>query len=106
MELEGVWMEGEAFSLGWKRCLKADGRDPTEEGRRGMGSPEQSEGWVWGRKRLLTPAAQREEGKDVQRHLCSFIWEGKAWKDVFLIVLILPVKKKKLPSRVEGAEIG
>lgn len=59
-----------------------------------MGSPEQRERLAWGRKRLLTPVEQREEGKDVQMHTCSFIWEGKAWKDVFLVVLILPVKKK------------
>lgn len=71
-----------------------------------MGSQEQREGVALGRKRFLTPVDQREERKNVQMRVCSLIWEGKAQKGTFLVVLILPVKKKKSPSKVEGAEMG
>lgn len=36
---------------------------------------------------------------------CSWIWDGKA-RDSFSIVLILLVKEKKSPVKVEGEDVG
>lgn len=70
------------LSLGWKRCLKADGKDLTE-GRRGVRSQAQMEGLGFDRKRCLTPLDQGEEGEDVQMQMCSLIWKGKARELLF-----------------------